>query len=458
MLRRLRESRERKMAQRGAKFIGAAAFAADLDRWHVVEESTDPIDMRLLKLKWNMDRFAWRPGNAPPRPRSLSEWAATIGVEDLEIVKSMDRVLIAPWGSLVADSYFSPLLAVPIEGAIEWWEERYGPFSNPDGSTKPWAPSPDSAADETNDHRAAAPGEAMPTEGKIYGHPIGMNLYEAFGRERTLASFQWIDDELSSLPLDGVFAPWWSEQRASLVSRLPENVTQGNVPRNANLPDDVRDDLCKFVLMEELFWELSNGPEGGTQLVTGDKVLGTLPPLEGGWGSGAVWARDVLRWFRGWVANPLPSGAVEEVAATLPSTLEDAKQHRLLECLHGEYDLQEAYAAWCEEQDLPNVVVRGPYRNRDEPDRLLFLVGLDLSRTSYRLNRKGLEVASARVGMIKSWPASKPPDDQIPDSHLSRIAADGYLDHESALEVARSWLEIALDPEYTDPFENNAHV
>ena len=42
--------------------------------------------------------------------------------------------------------------------------------------------------------------------------------------------------------------------------------------------------------------------------------------------------------------------------------LEEAKDRRVLECLHGESDLQHAYGDWCEKQNLPEVVVRGPYR------------------------------------------------------------------------------------------------
>lgn len=275
-------------------------------------------------------------------------------------------------------------------------------------------------------------------------------LLEVFGGELTEAAFRWIDAELSALPPRSPFAAWWSVQRSELIAGLPANLTRGSIPKTLSVSDDLKYDLCRFILLEELFYELSHGPADGIPLTSGDKVLGTLPPLDGGWGTDGVWASAVLRWVRGWVVNPNQDSAQPGVATQSAAVaLEDAKRNRFLECLHDEIDLQQKYAAWCEEQNLPNVVVRGPYRNRDEPDGLLFLVGLDLSRTTYRLNRDGLDVSSQTIG-VKSWGASGLPDDQIPDTRFSRIATASYLLHAPAAELAQRWLEIALDPEYVD--------
>jgi hypothetical protein len=145
---------------------------------------------------------------------------------------------------------------------------------------------------------------------------------------------------------------------------------------------------------------------------------------------------------------PLP----DPEAASHPSwstALEEAKDRRVLECLHVEYDLQQAFADWCAQENLPEVVVTGPYRDRREPDRLLFLVSLDLSRTNYRLNQQGLDAATAPVGNVRCWPASELPDG-IPDSRFRKISLTGYLTHDPAVELAEKWLGIALDPEYSD--------
>jgi hypothetical protein len=132
--------------------------------------------------------------------------------------------------------------------------------------------------------------------------------------------------------------------------------------------------------------------------------------------------------------------------------LEEAKDRRVLQCLHTEVDLQQAYANWCEQQNLPDVRVTGPYRNREEPDRLLFLVSLDLSGTNYRLNQEGLDAATKPVRTVRCWPASQLPAD-IPDPYVRRIATAGYLTHDPAVKLAEMWLEIALDPEYSDAWE-----
>jgi hypothetical protein len=145
---------------------------------------------------------------------------------------------------------------------------------------------------------------------------------------------------------------------------------------------------------------------------------------------------------------PLPDP--EAVSRPSSSTaLEEAKDRRVLECLHVEYDLQQAFADWCAQENLPEVVVTGPYRNRSEPDRLLFSVSLDLSRTNYRLNQRGLDAATAPVGSVRCWPASELPDG-VPDSRFRKIALAGYLTHDPAVELAEKWLGIALDPEYSD--------
>jgi hypothetical protein len=66
------------------------------------------------------------------------------------------------------------------------------------------------------------------------------------------------------------------------------------------LPDHLKPDLSRFVLLEEMLYELTHGPADGVEAWTGDILLGTLPPLDGGWGDHPLWACDVLRWFRGW--------------------------------------------------------------------------------------------------------------------------------------------------------------
>jgi hypothetical protein len=139
MLRRLRESHDRKLAHRGAAIIGAAAFRADLDRWKQVEEASGQVGTRRLMLKWNMDRFTYRPGDPPPRPRSLSEWTAMLGVleEDTDAVREYDARMVETWEELVADSYFPELLCVPIDDAQGWWDSRYSQYVNADGTIKP---------------------------------------------------------------------------------------------------------------------------------------------------------------------------------------------------------------------------------------------------------------------------------------------------------------------------------
>jgi len=132
--------------------------------------------------------------------------------------------------------------------------------------------------------------------------------------------------------------------------------------------------------------------------------------------------------------------------------LEEAKDRRVLQCLHTEVDLQQAYANWCEQQNLPDVRVTGPYRNREEPDRLLFLVSLDLSGTNYRLNQEGLDAVTEPVRTVRCWSASQLPAD-IPDPYVRKIATAGYLTHDPAVKLAEMWLEIALDPEYSDAWE-----
>jgi hypothetical protein len=123
-------------------------------------------------------------------------------------------------------------------------------------------------------------------------------MFEMFGPEITLAAFQWVDDELDALPDDAPFAAWWAAARVDLVSQLPDEVTHGRIPRS--VPENVKGELSRFVLLEELFYELTNGPPGGQEAVSGDQVLGILPPLEGGWHGDAIRARDVLRWSREW--------------------------------------------------------------------------------------------------------------------------------------------------------------
>lgn len=90
-------------------------------------------------------------------------------------------------------------------------------------------------------------------------------------------------------------------RRLKLSSRLPSNMTEGKIPRA--LPDHFKADLSRYVLLQEAFHELTNGPPGGTEITAGGSD-GTLPHLEGGWGmtpeGGYGRADDVLRWLRGW--------------------------------------------------------------------------------------------------------------------------------------------------------------
>jgi hypothetical protein len=74
-------------------------------------------------------------------------------------------------------------------------------------------------------------------------------MVEIFGVE-TLATFRWVDDELSALPPKAPFVPWWSSRRAELASRLPEEMTHGVAPRS--IPDHLKADLSRFVLLGEL--------------------------------------------------------------------------------------------------------------------------------------------------------------------------------------------------------------
>jgi hypothetical protein len=128
-----------------------------------------------------------------------------------------------------------------------------------------------------------------------------VEMFEMFTPERTTAAFQWVDGELSGLLPEASFIPWWSLQLPALESRLPPDATQGVIPRN--LPDKFKTDMTRYVLLHEMFYELTNGPAGGTGVRAGD-LDGTLPALEGGWGmtpeGGLGRVDDVLRWFRGW--------------------------------------------------------------------------------------------------------------------------------------------------------------
>jgi CheY-like chemotaxis protein len=123
-------------------------------------------------------------------------------------------------------------------------------------------------------------------------------MFEWFGLEHTLAAFRWVDDELSALPPEAPFAKWWSARREEVESRLPADRSHGVIP--SSLPDRFKADFSRFVLLEELLYELTNGPADGVEAWTGDTLLGTLPPLDGGWGDHQLWAGDVLRWFRRW--------------------------------------------------------------------------------------------------------------------------------------------------------------
>jgi hypothetical protein len=123
-------------------------------------------------------------------------------------------------------------------------------------------------------------------------------MFDWFGIHVTLAAFRWVDDELSALPSEASFAKWWDSRRTDFKSRLPEKVTHGSFP--ASLPDHLKSDLSRFILLEEMLYQLTHGSAGGQKAWTGDTLLGTLPPLDGGWGDHQLWASDVLRWFRGW--------------------------------------------------------------------------------------------------------------------------------------------------------------
>jgi hypothetical protein len=130
---------------------------------------------------------------------------------------------------------------------------------------------------------------------------LKVKMFEMFGREATEAAFRWVDDELSALPPEAQFAAWWIVQRDELESRLPANRTPGVIP--IPVPDRFKADLSRFVLLEEMLYELTHGPADGVEAWTGDTLLGTLPPIDGGWGppgNTQILAGDVLRWFRGW--------------------------------------------------------------------------------------------------------------------------------------------------------------
>src|SRR5262245_30010605 len=106
-------------------------------------------------------------------------------------------------------------------------------------------------------------------------------MFEAFSPEHTMAAFGWVDAELSALSVDASFAPWWAQQVETLSSRLPSSMTGGRTPKP--VPDEYKSDLSKFVLVQELFFEVTHGPPGGIEISIGNSD-GVLPPLEGGWG------------------------------------------------------------------------------------------------------------------------------------------------------------------------------
>ena len=167
-----------------------------------------------------------------------------------------------------------------------------------------------------------------------------VSLFEMFGPEQTSATFAWVDDELTSLPPGAAYWPWYQSQRNALASRLPEGVTGGHFRRS--LPDEFKPDMSRFVLNEEILWQLTHGPEGGTQMWSGDTPCGNLPPIEGGWGTtgeGQIRADDVLRWFRTWK---------EQMDADITGTIAD------VQLLTG----------------LPDVEVAPGVRMRINPDRL----------------------------------------------------------------------------------------
>jgi hypothetical protein len=141
-------------------------------------------------------------------------------------------------------------------------------------------------------------------------------MFEAFSPESTMAAFWWVDHELSLLPPDSRFTDWWVAQDQHLRETLPGDVTGGRIPKP--VPDDLKADLSTFVLLEEVFYELTHGPAGGMEITVGE-TDGILPSLEGGWGlaaeGGVARADDVLRWSRGWREQMLSSlgGVIADV-------------------------------------------------------------------------------------------------------------------------------------------------
>ena len=155
------------------------------------------------------------------------------------------------------------------------------------------------------------------------GGMFEVQMFEMFGPERTIAAFRWIDEALSLLPPGADYSSWYVAQRQQLEARLPESVTQGTFPRW--LPDDLKPDLSRFVLLEEVFYQLKHGPVGGTEMWSGDTLLGVLPPLEGGWGrtsDGQIRADDVRRWIRSWKEQM--DSALGEMIASIQSLTGEA--------------------------------------------------------------------------------------------------------------------------------------
>jgi hypothetical protein len=102
-------------------------------------------------------------------------------------------------------------------------------------------------------------------------------MMHVFGVKEMLAAADWLDAEAAANP-DELIGAWFVRHSEDLRAQLPEDLREGVVPRD--VPDAIKPALSRFVLLNELFYEMGQDPA---------YAQGGNPPM-----------RTVSEWWRSW--------------------------------------------------------------------------------------------------------------------------------------------------------------
>ena len=107
-------------------------------------------------------------------------------------------------------------------------------------------------------------------------------MMRVFGVKETLAAADWLDAEARADP-EELIGVWFVRHCEDLRARLPERFREGSIP--PDIPDAIKPALSRFVLLNELFYEIGQDPA---------YVQGGNPPM-----------RTVTEWWRSWWGQSL---------------------------------------------------------------------------------------------------------------------------------------------------------